>query len=395
MDNSLKLTRYLYIKDEVELTLITSILNNDDSALFWAYELYYSGFTSELTNLFWTLYYDFYATLNPTFEKYLLNKLKNNLKTKEAEGDKLVGTIVSNFMIRQHSSDVFFMKEIVKTCEFDTSSLLSYSQTKDILTVKKELIGLLENEDFLTLSYFILQEMLESDGMKMFEIFLEYFIEKKSMKGDINNCKKEMNKMMLLFPNRKRFMLLCKILYFINVMKNKKIGKSMYIYVDDSDVVMYETIVCDLKEKGNGSKSPILPAYKILPIASLFEIDKDNYLSLFHLKREKINLMEIYYYDWLFYCSLTPIWRQRIHAFGGIVNNFKKKIEFEEVEMEEKFWEEFNYEPDEQKKDVQLKSIKDIEKKRNWVDFYKIHNKNGILEIEEEILQDLNKITYL
>ena len=65
-------TRYLYIKDEVQISLLVSILNKNDDAIFWAYELYYSGFKKELLNIIWKIYYDFFVTLNPTFEIYLL-----------------------------------------------------------------------------------------------------------------------------------------------------------------------------------------------------------------------------------------------------------------------------------------------------------------------------------
>ena len=69
-------TRYLYVKDEVYVSLLVSILNKSDDSIFWALELYYSGFIKELLNLLWKIYYDFFATLNPTFEKYLLKKYK-------------------------------------------------------------------------------------------------------------------------------------------------------------------------------------------------------------------------------------------------------------------------------------------------------------------------------
>ena len=69
IENELQFTRYLYEKDEVKISLIMSILNKKDDAIFWAYELYYSGFQNELVDLFWSLYYDFYYTLNPSFEK--------------------------------------------------------------------------------------------------------------------------------------------------------------------------------------------------------------------------------------------------------------------------------------------------------------------------------------
>ena len=54
-------TRYLYEKDEVKMALLIAILNKTDDAIFWAYELYYSGFTDELIELLWKIYYDFYA----------------------------------------------------------------------------------------------------------------------------------------------------------------------------------------------------------------------------------------------------------------------------------------------------------------------------------------------
>ena len=79
MSYKLQFTRYLYVKEEVKLSLILCILNKKDEAIFWAYELYYSGFKSDLIHLFWSMYYDFYYTLNPSFEKYLKQKLKTNL----------------------------------------------------------------------------------------------------------------------------------------------------------------------------------------------------------------------------------------------------------------------------------------------------------------------------
>ena len=77
--SDLVFTQYLYIKEEVRIALLVSILNKSDDAIFWAYELYYSGFKYELLNLIWKIYYDFFATLNPAYEAYLLKKYKELL----------------------------------------------------------------------------------------------------------------------------------------------------------------------------------------------------------------------------------------------------------------------------------------------------------------------------
>jgi hypothetical protein len=73
--DNLVFTRYLYIKDDVKTALLISILNKSDDAIFWAYELYYSGYKNELYAFIWQIYYDFFATLNPSFAVYLSKKL--------------------------------------------------------------------------------------------------------------------------------------------------------------------------------------------------------------------------------------------------------------------------------------------------------------------------------
>ena len=58
----LNLTRYLFIKQEVELSLILSLSSNKnlDAALYWTYELYYSGYEDLVFSLLEKIYYDYY-----------------------------------------------------------------------------------------------------------------------------------------------------------------------------------------------------------------------------------------------------------------------------------------------------------------------------------------------
>jgi len=96
------------------LSLLVSILKKSDDAIFWAYELYYSGFKTELFEFIWHIYYAFFATLNPSFEAYLLNK-RNELLT----DDKLVSAIVQDLIIRPFNTDIFFLNVICKTFEIE------------------------------------------------------------------------------------------------------------------------------------------------------------------------------------------------------------------------------------------------------------------------------------
>lgn len=58
------------------------------------------------------------------------------------------------------------------------------------------------------------------------------------------------------------------------------------------------------------------------------------------------------------------------------------------------FYRKYGYEPDEQSLAVENTTIQDIRKERTWLSFYNEHKNNGIVEIEEDILNDMDKIAY-
>ena len=65
-------TRYLYEKNGVIDSLQTSILSKrSKEALFWVYELWFSGFEKEAWDLLIGLYRDAYQSANPRFAQYL------------------------------------------------------------------------------------------------------------------------------------------------------------------------------------------------------------------------------------------------------------------------------------------------------------------------------------
>jgi hypothetical protein len=380
--NIIQFTRYLYEKEEVKLSLMMCILNKkDEEAVFWAYELFYSGLSFELTELFLCIYYDFYAVLNPNFEKYLITKLKNQLQKDSIKlgEEKIISMIVNNFIIRPFSLDIFLLRMIIKNGNIEKSSF------EDFSIAKKLLLCLLDNENYLKLSSFILNDIKENHLLDAVNIIIEYFIKN----GVIVDSKKLQNEFLLLIKNNSpniRVKLLSKILYFKAVLLNKKMGKNLYIHIDEEDVIMYETIESDLNTN--------LPAYKILPIAALYPIDNYNYLSLFKLKRDEIDIKKAYYDNWLYHASFSPFWSERIMKYNGKIDMQNKKIIFENDDDLDVFYDEYNYEPDEQKKDVQNKSIQEIEHIRTWVSYYKENKKNSIIDISEIIITDLNKLEY-
>ena len=64
---SLAFTRYLYQMIEVKQSLFIALLDhNPEEALFWTYELYYSGFEEEVYNYVLTIYNTIYKKQNPS-----------------------------------------------------------------------------------------------------------------------------------------------------------------------------------------------------------------------------------------------------------------------------------------------------------------------------------------
>ena len=397
LNEDIQFTRYLYEKDEVKLALVTSIINKKDDAIFWAYELFYSGFKTELAELLWKIYFDFYSTLNPAFEKYLKRKLTvtvcNNL-----DGEKLISMIINNFIIRPHNMDVFMLRQIAQTCEFDKQYLVEYKYVTNFNIIHKEILLALETEDYLTLSSLICNDIFDTHLISALEKILGFF-SNLGLKCNAQQILKEYQKNVDCKNNPfKRIILLSKTMYYFTVIKKVPLGKNLYVHIEPEDIIMYENIFANLKAKGNGLLVPILPAYKILPLAAIHYIDKENYLSLFKLKRDTIDITNAYNYQWLYHASYSPLWKKRIESFHGIIDKTNKTVTFDEIgdsdDNLQAFYNEFGYEPDEQKTDIQIRTIQEIKPIRDWSTFYKDHNNLGIVEMEEEILKMFDKILY-
>ena len=126
--STLVFTRYLYIKDEVKIALLFSILNKSDDAIFWGYELYYSGFQIELFELIVKIYYDFFATLNPSFSSYLIKKQTEYFSTKE---DRFISAIIQDLIIRPFNTDIFMMRQICELFEPETEQIDQFDEKLD------------------------------------------------------------------------------------------------------------------------------------------------------------------------------------------------------------------------------------------------------------------------
>lgn len=105
------LTRYLYIKHDVLVSLMISILyKNYEESLFWACELYYSGFEEEVADFIYTIYNEWCKSCNhPALFSYI-----EKLRDRYVEGPHIIATMIKNMTMRwiRGTAQYFVLREI-------------------------------------------------------------------------------------------------------------------------------------------------------------------------------------------------------------------------------------------------------------------------------------------
>ena len=116
-------------------------------------------------------------------------------------------------------------------------------------------------------------------------------------------------------------------------------------------------------------------------------------LNLFKLNRNKYKneLTNMYYNKWIYHASFSPIWHNRIKKYYGYVDYLNMNVCFKNDDCLEDFYNIYGYEPDEQPSEIQNKNIGPINYDCNWFDFYGLYRNNGIINISDDELDELNE----
>ena len=61
------------------------------------------------------------------------------------------------------------------------------------------------------------------------------------------------------------------------------------------------------------------------------------------------------YWNWVYWASGSPFWRTKILKYGGSIDHKKQLVVFHDEDLEEKFHQFYDMEPDEQSLEIQLK----------------------------------------
>ncbi len=140
INNDFTFTRYLYIKSDVKHSLLLAILEHKkDESLFWTYELYYSGFYSELIDLILLIYNKIYIFTNSK----LINFIEKNIKLMEEhpENDLYIGSIIATLVYQKYDLNSFIetyfkVKCVVKPIVSNKLKLHINLKDEDIVAYK-------------------------------------------------------------------------------------------------------------------------------------------------------------------------------------------------------------------------------------------------------------------
>jgi hypothetical protein len=392
--NNICLTRYLYVKEEVMIALYLSIIHlNHEESLFWAFELFYSGFKTELNNLLWEIYYEFFYSLNPSFENYLFIKFKDD-KIKEIKDEKNVRLFIDNLMIREKSHDMYLLLKMVEQFDIDCSHVESYvnNPKSDINILYPIFINLLESNDYLLIAHLVIK-IIHNNHLESFYIYTMnvLFGEKKTDKYKKKYICYHHYKLNESFIFRK--IILANILHSIYLKKNIKLSKNIYAHENNNNEnSKYYTL-------SNGKR------YHILKKAYVYSVDTYGFLSLFPIQRKIYQNNNIFketiYNNWIQFIHSTPLWKDRLFKHGCEINIITDDIDINEdivVFISDEEYENFNsnyyYEFEEQSLSTQEKAIPPLitdknhfqDTKNQWIDF---HKKSSFLEYEPEYIDEL------
>jgi len=340
-----QLTRYLYFKDECFYSLMFCLIQKSsfDEVIFWAGEVYYSGFHGQLWDHIWKIYYDFHAIKYPKYEKKI-NKL-----SKETTNFKNIVYILNLFYYSKPTYTVFALRMLnpLAPTHVYMGKIPKWLKELELKKWERKLIRSIHNNKKINSAFYIKQVTCPQSYNAIKKYYIKvHGLTLKNKPFDAINYK---NKAHILLA------LVCHLSLDVSEIQMKTISKKIDKSIMDRQIQI---------------NSVVEPLYKTLFHKRLFKISP--LVGAFKLERfsiQKLDYKDILRLHWDYFAYNTPLWQQRIKTCNGIVDNKKYELVFKNDDDHDAFYERFNYEPDEQSKEIQEKSICDINvaKGQDWL----------------------------
>ena len=346
----MQFSRYLYERCEIEASFINTLLKGKHAeTTFWISELFLSGWYQETIDLLWQVYYDFYYVYNSTLERKMY-KLLTASTPPDKSTLKSVLIVTHTLLTLKHSSHTFEVRMIANNYpEIDINIIYkklpkSYNKYKN-----KHFVRSVERGHIINVAHHLQTtgvELLLPDIMILMNVSVIKKLHTKKV-------------------DRHRHMLVAKLNKCMWVKQNNGIKIPR---------IVLSVLTANQEKMINSDETLCIPANpsKVLEDGRKFAIDDDIGMNHFFLPRFNINspnegnkrgneVKHNVYFHWEYYAYETPIWRERFNIFKAFQNHETNEINFPTDELAEAFYQKYGYEPDEQSRETDEKSTKNIE----------------------------------
>jgi hypothetical protein len=330
--------------DEVIHSLLLCLLEKRSfqESLFWISELYYSKFYDLLWKFLWQTYYDFYAINNPKFENFITKC--NNKWMKNNQIEHIIDVVNLLYYSNSITNNVFYFRIIhpklpTKIYRGRNPKWLKAFKSMNLTKPEKCFLRSLDDGDLNNIKFYFNQ--IKNDYQRCLLFIKQYFTTKHTL--TLNE------KSLITIPyENKQHIVLAIICYLFNDINNinKRLIKRK-IKSDDIDFI----------KQTNTPNTPNTPIYKILPQKRIFGINPN--IGYFENNRMKNHNTALWHY-WEYFTQGCPLWDDRFIQYKCTFNDKTKEPMWDDDDILEKFYEKFGYEPDEQNKECQNKSLHEL-----------------------------------
>tara|TARA_Y100001970_G_scaffold294056_1_gene446332 strand:- start:1265 stop:2512 length:1248 start_codon:yes stop_codon:yes gene_type:complete len=344
------LTRYLYEKEEVILSLLNSLLEKKDlnSCFYWISELHYSKIN--VTDILIQIYYDFYFLKNMNFESYFIKNIMDYHKTND---ENIILLIIKHLFHSIHCPTLFLLRQQKpQKLSFRGKKPVWLSQFDDSYTLPFR--SLFKDEIYWDTFNNISDDKLDDfyDKMKHFIVSI-----KKKKKCIFNNEKNEGLNKMISFLHLHNMHTIIKIILFAHcytiIHKLTFEKKKLFIIklTDEEIQLIHDWNDLDLIEKDKFGNRRL---WKMLPTKRIYSVHEMNFAFNF-IRRHSPDIIDDYYYHWEYLAYQCPLWKERFDFYNVTFNG--KKIIFPNDDLFEEFHELYYFEPDEQSGETNNKAF--------------------------------------
>jgi hypothetical protein len=348
-------TRLLYPKDEVIHSIWYCFENKTsyEETLFWCYELYMSGFEEDTLQILYTLYFCYVSFHdNELLKKLDTIYLQWSLETSNEEKATYVNTFLESIYNHKYSNMVKqLLDEYEQTSKHGKVTLFKGKKPKWLeeydLSVRS-LLHSISKQKIQNICHFLkIKEENESELEKIEINVCQYA---NSQNKEYLTSKHVQGTTIVIIAN------MYTLLHQHHIEQTKENTRHFTRHFTqhfDSLTEEKETLSDYISTFEEYYPSYV---YKILREQRAYKTRIEN-IDKSHLSLEQTNKtwQQCYYDDWLYYASFSPLWKNRIETYEGIIDHKNHKVDFDDLETYkddntrfEEFYNHYNLEPDEQ-----------------------------------------------